>query len=241
MFSLLYEDDDYVIIAKPSGILVHKTKIAPYDRRFVLQLLRKQLKQWCYPVHRLDRATSGCLILARSRDKVAAMQAALADERTTKRYLALVRGEVRPLNTLEEITKPIQIEKGRFKDARTLAKGICSSPEPRCSLVMAWPKTGRNHQVRRHLRDVSHPVLMDGQHGDTRINKVWRREHGLQRLGLHCLSIDVALPDKTISVTCPVPDDLRDILVAMPWWEEALAAVPELALRLPPPEDTEGA
>jgi tRNA pseudouridine65 synthase len=94
--------------------------------------------------------------------------------------------------------------------------------------VLAEPETGRWHQVRRHLRDVSHPILGDSTHGDTRVNRWWRETYGLRRLGLHCFSLDLALDGETIAATCPAPADLVHIWERLPWWNQALAELPGL-------------
>ena len=179
------------------------------------------------PVHRLDRATSGCLLLSLDPAFTPTLQDALAVGR--KRYLAFVRGQVK-FAAGTRVTNPMKGEDGVLRDAETVLTPVGATDEPRSSLVLAVPVTGRFHQVRRHLRDLNHPVLGDAVHGDTRVNRWWREERGLPRLGLHCLSLDVQAEGERIVATCPVPDDLRLLWQGLPWWGDAVAAVPELLL-----------
>jgi tRNA pseudouridine65 synthase len=107
------------------------------------------------------------------------------------------------------------------------------SAEPRCSLLRVEPRTGRYHQVRRHVRDLNHPIVGDTDHGDTRVNRWWRENEGLTRLGLHALTLELDLPGGgRLSATCPLFADHAELWARMPWWEEARAALP--ALDLPP-------
>lgn len=229
---ILARADDWVVVAKPAHLMVHRSRMAPREPAYALQLVRRMMKRRVYPVHRLDRPASGCLLFTTDRTRVHGLQHALRDG--VKRYLVFVRGHV-PTRETVEVDRPMKDDQGVLRDAHTTVRCVASCPDPRSSLFVAWPRTGRYHQVRRHVRDLSHPVLGDKQHGDTRVNRWWREERGLTRLGLHCLSLDLPLPDGgRVQATCPVPADLRELMSGLPWWDEALAAVPELAL--PPAE-----
>jgi tRNA pseudouridine65 synthase len=225
----------WAIVAKPSGLPVHRSAMVR-ERDTVVRFARRTFGTDVSPVHRLDRATSGCLLLSLDPGATGALQTALTEGR--KRYVAFVRGEIASREAVW-VDTPMKDPDGITKAARTRATPIASSPDPRCSLVLAEPETGRWHQVRRHLRDLSHPILGDSTHGDTRVNRWWREERGLRRLGLHCLSIALApLDGEVIAATCPVPNDLVRIWERLPWWGEAVAALPELALVLTPSRTT---
>ena len=227
---ILARGEHWIVVGKRSGLVVHHSDEHRHEAVAALQLLRDQLGCWVQPVHRLDRGTSGCLLFALRPEAVAPLSDAL--RLGQKRYVALVRGMVANDEPIT-VDKPMVSSKGHLQDARTRCVPIAGSPDPRCSLVVAYPETGRFHQVRRHLRDLSHPVLGDSTHGDTRENRTWRETWGLHRLALHCLSMDLALPDGPLAVTCPVPEDLRGILLRMPWWDRALERVPELEATWP--------
>ncbi len=198
----------------------------------VLQRVRDQVGRWVFPVHRLDFQTSGCLILATRRAAAGPLHASLTAATSRKTYLALVRGWF-PHDDPVVVDNPMKNDKGVLKQARSVVEFLGRSHEPRCSLLRVRPRTGRYHQVRRHVRDLHHPVVGDSQHGDTRINRWWREEMGLTRLGLHALSLDLTLPDgDPLQVICPLFPDHHALLTRLPWWEDACAAEP--SLRLPP-------
>jgi tRNA pseudouridine65 synthase len=94
--------------------------------------------------------------------------------------------------------------------------------------VLAEPRTGRFHQIRRHLRGLDHPILGDTTHGDTRANRAFREGHGLPRLLLHCLQLSFSYGGEQHEVRAPLPDDLRELFGRMPWWAEAVQQLPEL-------------
>lgn len=225
---ILGRGERWAIVAKPSGLAVHRSAMVR-DRDTVMRYVRRELPT-ASPVHRLDRATSGCLLLSLDPDFTPTLQEALG--RGEKRYLAFVRGRVESMAPIA-FSNPVKGDDGTYREAETLLAPVGATDEPRCSLVLAVPITGRNHQVRRHLRDLSHPVLGDAVHGDTRVNRWWREQHGLLRLGLHCLSLRLEVGDETVAATCPVPEDLRAIWRRMPWWDDAVRAVPELAIDAP--------
>jgi len=228
---ILAQGERYVVVAKPSGLLVHRTPIAPSDDIAVIQILRDQLGQKVWACHRLDRATSGCLVMALDPGWVKTCVAGLQSESAEKRYIALVRGNMRGYEEPTPVDTPIKVKPGKTKEALTYVQRIAGSQDPRCSLALATPRTGRNHQVRRHLRDLNHPVIRDAVHGDSKCNKHWTAQWGLKRLALHCLSLDIPISDgDRLQVVSPVPADLGHVLHRMPWWSSAVAAIPELAL-----------
>ncbi|MEZ4321989.1 MAG: pseudouridine synthase [Myxococcota bacterium] len=208
---------DYVIVDKPAGVLVHRTQLAP-DRDVMLTRVRDALGIHVFPVHRLDRPTSGCLLFGLSADAVPALQQAL--HTGTKRYLALVRGRADRYDGAV-VSRPLRRE-GTEQEAVTHLEVLASGPDPRCSVVVARPETGRYHQVRRHLAGLGHPILGDSTHGDTRVNREWRLR-GLERLALHCWSLDLPLPDGPVAVVAPLPPDLRAVLAALPFFADLQA------------------
>jgi len=209
---LLARGVDHVVVDKPAGILVHRTKLSS-DTEAMLGRVRDTVGQWVYAVHRLDRATSGCLLFGLSSEGVPYLQQALRDGQ--KEYLALVRGQADSLHDTV-IDRPLKV-KNKLKKAATHIEVLGSSAEPRCSLLRARPLTGRFHQIRRHLAGTGHPILGDSSHGDTRVNRTWREQRGLDRLALHCFRLELPLLEGLSTVRSPIPSSLREVLDALPF------------------------
>lgn len=230
---ILQQTEDWVVVAKPAHLTVHRSDMTRGEKQYALQLARDTVGRKLWPIHRLDRPTSGCLVFATSPGQVARLQKGLTHPDAEKRYLAMVRGEA-PLGETTEVDHATKGSDGRRRDAQSTITVLGSSRQPRCSLFLVRPHQGRYHQVRKHCAFLSHPILGDSSHGDTRINRQWREGWGLTRLGLHCLSLHLPLEDGTsLSVMCPPPSDLTGLWKKMPWWDDAVARCPELAAEAP--------
>lgn len=210
---LLLVDDAVVVANKPSGLLVHRGWADDDD--VALFRVRDVLGAHVHPVHRLDRGTSGALLFARTREAASNLARAFEAGRVDKRYLALVRGTPPDDGIIDH---PIpRSEGGERVRAVTRFRRLARSPVDRCSLVLAEPETGRLHQVRRHLRHISHPLVGDVNHGSGEINRHYRARYGLHRLALHArsLAFDHPTTGERTTVTAPVPDDLASVLAAL--------------------------
>ena len=228
---MVLEGEGWLVVAKPPGLLVHKNPKA-WGEPAALQRVRNQTGRHVYPIHRLDRPASGCLLFATEQELAGPLSMALGAPTAQKSYLVLVRGCTRMEGTVV-VDNPMKDDLGIEKQARSRVRCLGTSMEPRCSLFLVEPDTGRFHQVRRHVRDLNHPVIGDTSHGDGKVNRWWREEQGVRRLMLHCHSIRLQVPDgPEIDATCPLFEDMAKVLQRMPWWEEAVAALP--ALGLPP-------
>ena len=118
---------------------------------------------------------------------------------------------------------------GVLREATSVVRCLGRSQDPRCSLLEVEPHTGRFHQVRRHVRDLHHPVLGDSEHGDNKENRAWK-ERGLQRLGLHCMSLELDLPEGgRLNVQCPPFVDHARVWSALPYWDEVVRLRPLLS------------
>ncbi|MEQ1567591.1 MAG: pseudouridine synthase [Myxococcota bacterium] len=217
MLEVLARTERWVVVNKPSGLAVHQSARVR-DRDTVMRFARRQFGDRVDPVHRLDRATSGCLLL--SLDPQHTGELAAAHSGSEKVYVVFVRGRM----TLGELRceAPLRDDRGIERSAVTVFTAVASSAEPRVSLVLARPVTGRTHQIRRHLRDLSHPVLGDSSHGDTRVNQWFRAQYGLGRLALHCASLRVA---GEVEVRAPLAPELRAFGERLPWWAEVASTV----------------
>jgi tRNA pseudouridine65 synthase len=225
MLDILYQDSSLIIVAKPSGLLVHRSKQAS-DRETCLSILRDQVGQWVYPAHRLDRGTSGALIFSLEPAIARTISEAFVERTVRKEYLAVVRGWApesgetdRPL--ADEIT-------GRIFPARTIFHRLEQTELPyavgryetaRFSLIRAEPATGRTHQIRRHMAQLRHPVIGDTTHGDGKQNRFFREHFELSRLLLHASSLSLPHPvtGEIITITAPLPEELRRLFEELGW------------------------
>jgi tRNA pseudouridine65 synthase len=215
---LLYCDEHLAIVDKPSGLLVHRGWGT--DESVAMTLLRDQLGRWVYPVHRLDRGTSGALAFALDPPTAALLHEAFEKGRALKRYLALVRGAPPESGVIDH---PIPSKPGGPRvSAVTAFRRVATAG--RFSLVEADPRTGRLHQIRRHLKHLGHPLVGDVNYGRGEINRLFREQYGLHRLALHALALSFEHPrtGAPVAVQAPLPDDLRGPLVRVGFSAEFL-------------------
>ncbi len=190
-FPILYEDESIVAINKPSGIMVHPTKITE-DKQFIVPLLSAQIKEEVFAIHRIDRGTSGILLLGKNKTVVRELSNQFMERKVDKMYLAITRGFA---PESEEVDYPIAREPHLPKrKAITHIKTIHTQELPfaigpyqqsRYSVVKAFPETGRRHQIRRHLSHLHYPVIGDRKHGDNKHNKYWQENIDIHRMLLH--------------------------------------------------------
>jgi tRNA pseudouridine65 synthase len=199
-FPILFEDDDFIAINKPTGILVHRTRISE-DTQFVLQLLRKQIGQRIYPIHRLDRGTSGVLIFGKSSEAASWLSCLFRAHEVKKEYLAIIRGFVADADRIDyPLAKEKWLEKKEaITDYQKIDQVEINVPisryvTARYSLVNAQPQTGRRHQIRRHFAHIRHPVIGDKRHGDVKHNKHWQQSFDIKRMLLHAHKLDFIHP-----------------------------------------------
>ena len=210
---LLFVDAHVVVANKPSGLLVHGGWAGDDD--VAMFRVRDALGRHVDPVHRLDRGTSGALLFALTKEAARTLGKTFEEGAADKRYLALVRGEPPESGVVDH---PIpKSEGGERVPARTRFRLIARSPHARCSLVEAFPESGRLHQVRRHLRHLGHPLLGDVNYGSGALNRAYRADYDLHRLALHAhyLAFDHPITGARIAVRAPMPDDLGLALHAL--------------------------
>ncbi len=216
--SVLYRDEELLVVDKPAGLLTHRSELAP-DRDVAMTRARDAIGARVWPLHRLDRGTSGALAFALSEDAARALHAAFERGEVKKRYLALARGEPE-LHAVVDYAIP----KGEGKERVAAVTELCRLYAGSWfSLVEARPRTGRFHQIRRHLAHLRHPIANDSNYGTGWFNRKVRAEAGLTRLGLH--AAELTLPARTGSVTvrAPLPPDFREALERLAVPAELLA------------------
>jgi len=202
LLEILYQDEYLVAINKPSGLLVHKSPIDKHETRFALQILRDQIGQYVYPVHRLDKPTSGVLLFALNVGIAKEMALLFRNNAIKKTYLSVVRGYTEKMGTIDHPLKQMldtkaQKEQGITKEAQEakteyvrlatveLPYAVSRYPAARYSLLRLSPKSGRKHQIRRHMKHIFHPIVGDTKHGRGEHNKLFREKYGCHRLLLH--------------------------------------------------------
>ncbi len=199
---------------KPSGLAVHPGW-SPKSEPTALAWARGRAGRYVYPVHRLDRATSGVLLFALDPDTARIVGGSFTDGLVAKTYLALVRGTPDEQGLIDH---PIPRKEGGPRvPAVTAYRRLARSEHDRCSLVEARPRTGRLHQIRRHLKHISHPLVGDVRYGKGDINRHYRAQWNLHRLALHALVLELPHPRSgaPLQVRASVPPDLAQPLAAL--------------------------
>lgn len=213
-------------------MLVHRTRIAEDARQFAMQELRNQLGRWVFPLHRLDRGTSGVLLFALSKEAAQPMGKAFEGGQVDKMYLAVLRGYVPESGLVdyalrEEKYKPSQEARTEYRRLATaeLPIAVGRYQTARYSLVEAKPLTGRMHQIRKHFAHLSHYVIGDKPHGDWRHNQMFAEKLACPHLLLHARALAFTHPytGLPIDITAPLPDHWSTIMPLLGWQE-----VPEI-------------
>lgn len=231
---ILYQDDVLVAVHKPSGLLVHRSMIDRHEQRFAVQIVRDQLGQHVYPLHRLDKGTSGILCFALNREVAREMGQQFETQSVDKTYLAIVRGHPadsglidHPLKTItDEITGQTGPEK--LQEARThfrrlatveLPHAVDRYPTSRYALVSLTPETGRRHQIRRHLKHIAHPIIGDATYGKGRHNRLFQILFDSQRLLLACTRMQLTHPltGAALEITASPAADFQQVITALGW------------------------
>jgi tRNA pseudouridine65 synthase len=218
---VLYADPYLAVVAKPAGLMVHDSALARGETDFAADRLRAQFGRPIHLVHRLDRATSGCLLLAFDRDTASALGTALMAHGFEKDYLAVCRGWPDEQFTVDHALdggpgKPVK--KPAVTRFTRLASVELDWPSgafatSRYALLCAQPQTGRFRQIRRHLKHMSHHLIGDSSHGDGRHNRAFRML-GIHRMLLHAQRLAFVHPvgGAALSVEAPVEGELARAL-----------------------------
>ncbi|WP_417879498.1 tRNA pseudouridine(65) synthase TruC [Vibrio sp.] len=216
---VVYRDEYFIAVNKPAGMLVHRSWLDRHETQFVMQTLRDQIGQHVFPLHRLDRPTSGVLLFALSSEFAAKAAPMFAEHQFTKTYHAIVRGWIEEGDRLDYSLKKEQDKiadkfaskeveaQSAITDYQPLAKvevlhSTGRFPTSRFCLVEMQPLTGRKHQLRRHMAHLRHPILGDTSHGDGKQNRLFRDIYNASRLMLHASKLEFVHPytDETIVI-----------------------------------------
>jgi len=226
---LIHRDDHLLAVHKPAGLLVHRSPIDRHETEFALQYARELNDgEHVYPVHRLDRPTSGLLLFARDPDTASALGQALMAGEVRKTYLAMVRGWTPESGLIDEPLRDKAIDRCDsseqvMREARTRYRCLAVTEIPvaiegyassRYSLVELQPETGRQHQLRRHLQHISHPIIGDTNYGRTRHNHYFAERFGGSRLMLAATALSFRHPatGEAMTLTAEPEESFRRVL-----------------------------
>ncbi|QMT31938.1 tRNA pseudouridine(65) synthase TruC [Alysiella filiformis] len=231
MIQIIHQNPSWLLVNKPAGMLVHRSWLDTHETVFLMQTLRDQIGQHVYPIHRLDRPTSGIMLFALNSDTARLLVQQFESQQIQKDYLAIVRGwtadsgsidyplKVQLDDIADELSNPNKPAQAARTDYCTLARTelpFSSNPRfvsSRYSLLHITPHTGRKHQIRRHLKHIFHPIVGDTTHGDLRQNKAVQQFCGNTRLLLHAQSLQFLLPEtgEMRQFHAPVDEDWQNV------------------------------
>ncbi|PSJ46192.1 tRNA pseudouridine(65) synthase TruC [Zobellella endophytica] len=239
--SVVYEDDWLVAVNKAAGLLVHRSWLDRHETRFAMQLTRDAVGCHVFPVHRLDRPTSGLLLFAKSAEVARTLTDSFAGRQAAKEYLAVVRGYMPEQGSLDyslshrpdaiadkfaATDKPAQPAVTHWQSLARIELPFAVSKKhatSRYSLVRLMPETGRKHQLRRHMAHLFHPIVGDTTHGDGRHNRFFREHYGCERLLLHAARLRLAHPVTAAPLALTAaPDPGWQSLICEFGWKRAL-------------------
>ena len=230
---ILYRDEHLVVVYKPAGLLVHRSEIDRRETVFAVQVLRQQLQQRVYTVHRLDKPTSGIMVFAFNTDDAAHLSNQFQQRLVKKHYRALVRGFMPSEGTVDyayaqrfDKLDPATHDRERKLSAIThfecLQQFEIDIPvdryqSARFSLLQLMPESGRKHQIRRHMKHLSHPIAGDTTYGDGKQNKLLRSHFNCQRLMLSASRLQFQHPrsGENIDIKAEPDATFADVISAM--------------------------
>ncbi|WP_422767236.1 tRNA pseudouridine(65) synthase TruC [Photobacterium leiognathi subsp. mandapamensis] len=238
---ILYRDEYLIAVNKPAGMLVHRSWLDSHETVFVMQTLRDQIGQHVFPLHRLDRPTSGVLLFGLSSEIAAEMMPMFAGRDMHKTYHAVVRGWIKEAAVLDY---PLKVELDKIADKNASeekeAQPAVTAYEPlatvetdiavgrystsRYCLVEMKPETGRKHQLRRHMHHLSHHIIGDVNHGDGRHNRMFREHYDCHRLMLHASRLQFTHPitGEPIDIRADIDETWQRVMSAFNWSSDLL-------------------
>ncbi|AEL27875.1 pseudouridine synthase [Cyclobacterium marinum] len=232
---ILFEDQHYIAINKPSGVLVHKTPLEKDpEALFAVQMLEHQVGYKVYPLHRIDRPTTGVLLFGKSAKAASTIQAQFIDHSIKKYYLAILRGYLpkahgmidHPLaKDLEFVLQEAKTEYWTLKQCEIPFASTGRYPSSRYSLAKIYPHTGRMHQIRRHFAHLRHYIIGDTTHGDNRQNNFFSSQFQLENMLLHAWELTFFQPfsKESITIKADLPLHFLSIMREFNWPEKELS------------------
>lgn len=249
---VIFRDASLIAIHKPAGLLVHRSALDRHETRFALQMLRDQIGRPVFPVHRLDKGTSGVLLFALDREVGRSLNSQFERGEVAKSYLAVVRGYPPESGEIDHALARMADEHAGInvdpaaaaQPARTRYRRLATVelpyrvdryPSSRYALLELEPLTGRWHQLRRHMKHVAHPIIGDATHGKGRHNRLFEQLFGCRRLLLAATELRLTHPvsGRALRLQAGLAEDFAALLRQLGWAEAANAANP---ITMPAPE-----
>jgi tRNA pseudouridine65 synthase len=246
---IIHREASFLAVNKPAGIPVHGSRILPGRPETLLSLVRKESGTIAHVVHRLDRPVSGVMLFALEKTALTELGRSFELRRARKTYLAVVRGWVDDSGLIDHPLAPPRDERhagSPRREAVTRYRSIARAevpvpvsryPAARYSLVALEPLTGRRHQLRRHMKHVSHHLVGDTSYGRGEHNRLFRERFGCDRLLLHAWSLGIPHPGNArwMRFEAPLDATFHKVVDAL-GWSRALADFKEIQRLEPAPE-----
>lgn len=210
--SILYQDDDFVVVEKPINLLVHPYKKESNEKEHLMRIVKKQVGKYLYPIHRLDRPVSGIVIFGFSSEAIRELQQYWHHPETVKEYITLAKGKIEYAG---EFNFNLQNEDKIAQKALTLYEPI--EVFSTSTLLKVRIKTGRKHQIRRHFSRRCSNIIGDKKYGQGKLNRFFLEKYDLQRIFLHAHYLKIFHPIKKewIEFKSPLPEELCDTLIKL--------------------------
>ena len=225
---IIFEDEYILCVNKPNNVLVHHAHLSRNvaDEDSLLQLIEAQKALKVYPIHRLDRKTSGIILLAKHKEYIADFQSLFTNNTIQKTYYGVVRGFSPESKVIDSPVKgrDSKVHKDALTELKTLAKITLNIPvkpydSSRYSLVQLLPKTGRMHQLRVHMNKISHPLIGDAKYGDKNHDLMYENQFGFNNLFLHAGQLEFIHPftNEKLVLKATFPKDWLSLFEKFNW------------------------
>ncbi len=211
---VVYRDDRLTVVIKPAGLLVHRTQLDAHEHRNLVDQLASQLGQRVFPVHRLDKPTSGLLLLALDAECAKALTSQFEQRLVSKTYRAVVRGYTLDTGCIDYAIGDKDARHRRRSPALTHYQTLANIelpyrldryPTTRYSLIEVKPVTGRRHQIRQHMKHIHHPLIGDTSYGKAIHNQFFATQYDCRRLLLHATALSFTHPISMQKITLQAP------------------------------------
>ena len=224
---ILYQDEDLLVVDKPAGMPVHRSRLVNDGDVYLIDVVRGMVPGPLHLIHRLDRATSGVLLIGRSPEVAGTLGRQFMQRDVEKSYLAVCRGWPDESGELDYPLPGVR-ENSERKPALTRWQRLATIevpiainryPQQRYALVDVAPETGRYRQIRRHFAHLRHPLIGDTSHGRTEHNRLFKQHFNVHRLLLHArrLAFDHPADGRRMQVDAPLDAEFAGLLQRFDW------------------------